>query len=73
MFDDFSEFCSTTFGTLHFEKSSNTTKILVKMKKNGYFWNQKCSQCHDVLLYCTDEHCSYEKNNNNNIKIPSKK
>ena len=33
IFDDFSEFCST-FGTLHFEKSSNTAKSLEKMKKN---------------------------------------
>ena len=31
--DDFSEFCST-FGTLHFEKSSNTAKKLEQMKKN---------------------------------------
>ena len=33
IFDGFSEFCST-FGTLHFEKSSNTEKRFEKMKKN---------------------------------------
>ena len=32
IFDYFSECCST-FGTLHFEKSSNTAKSLEKMKK----------------------------------------
>ena len=53
IFDEFSELC-TTFGTIYLEKSSNTAKILEKMKKksfnysityylNGYFWNQKCS------------------------------
>ena len=53
--DEFSEFCST-FGTLHYENSSNTAKILEKMKKNsfnyipirllnGHFWNQKCWRC----------------------------
>ena len=33
IFDDFSEFYSS-FGTLHFEKSSNTAKSLENMKKN---------------------------------------
>jgi len=33
IFDDFSEFRST-FGTLHFGKSSNTANIFEKMKKN---------------------------------------
>ena len=33
VFDDFSKF-RCTFGTLHFEKSSNTAKSLGKIKKN---------------------------------------
>ena len=53
---EFSEFCCI-FGTLHFEKSSNTAKnVSRKWRKffqlhkylfyyvNGRFWNQKCSQ-----------------------------
>ena len=43
IFDDFSEFYST-FGTLHFEKSSNTAKLRKIFQLffylNGHFWNQ---------------------------------
>ena len=59
IFDAFSKFCST-FGTLHFEKSSNIAKILwqngqnlsiIILLKNGRIWNQKYSPCTCDLIF----------------------
>ena len=67
IFDEFSEFCST-FGTHHFEKSSNTAKSLGKNEEksfnysitfNGHFWNQKISQCSVFFTFAVQQahHC----------------